>query len=167
MLGREKVANTYLGSGIAIPHGLLKDRDLIHSTGLAVLQVPDGVEWNPGETVQLVVAIAAASDEHLQILANLTQVLADEAEVAELVKTTDPSVVVRRLTRCRRRAIGARGARRSTSTVTPLPTSCSASPPACTPARRQRSSTSPRASPATFGCAAATRWPTARASPHC
>ncbi len=61
--------------------------------------MPDGVEWNPGETVQLVVAIAAASDEHLQILANLTQVLADEAEVAELVKTTDPSVVVRRLTR--------------------------------------------------------------------
>ena len=98
MLGREKVANTYLGSGIAIPHGLLKDRDLIHSTGLAVVQVPDGVEWNPGETVRLVVAIAAASDEHLQILANLTQVLADEAEVAELVKTTDPSVVVRRLT---------------------------------------------------------------------
>ena len=104
MLGREKVANTYLGSGIAIPHGLLKDRDLIHSTGLAVLQVPDGVEWNPGETVQLVVAIAAASDEHLQILANLTQVLADESEIAELVKTTDPAVVVRRLTRCRRRA---------------------------------------------------------------
>ena len=100
MLGREKVANTYLGSGIAIPHGLLKDRDLIRSTGLAVLQVPDGVEWNPGETVQLVVAIAAASDEHLQILANLTQVLADESEIAEVfVKTTDPAVVVRRLTR--------------------------------------------------------------------
>ena len=55
MLGREKVANTYLGSGIAIPHGLLKDRDLIRATGIAVLQVPDGVEWNPGETVHLVV----------------------------------------------------------------------------------------------------------------
>jgi phosphocarrier protein FPr len=99
MLGREKVANTYLGSGIAIPHGLLKDRELIQSTGLAVVQVPKGVEWNPGETVHLVVAIAAASDEHLQVLANLTQVLADEQEVAELVSTTDPSVVVRRLTR--------------------------------------------------------------------
>ncbi|MET0324785.1 MAG: phosphoenolpyruvate--protein phosphotransferase [Ilumatobacteraceae bacterium] len=99
MLGREKVANTYLGSGIAIPHGLLKDRELIHATGLAVLQVPAGVEWNPGEIVHLVVAIAAASDEHLQILANLTQVLADDDEVAELVSTTDPAVVVGRLTR--------------------------------------------------------------------
>ena len=29
MLLREKVANTYLGNGIAIPHGLPKDRELI------------------------------------------------------------------------------------------------------------------------------------------
>jgi phosphocarrier protein FPr len=98
MLGREKVANTYLGGGIAIPHGLLKDRDLIRRTGIAVVQVPAGVEWNPGEEVRLVVAIAAASDEHLQILANLTQVLADEDEVERLATTDDPRVVVDRLT---------------------------------------------------------------------
>jgi phosphocarrier protein FPr len=104
MLGREKVANTYLGSGIAIPHGMIKDRDLIRSTGLAVLQVPSGVEWNPGETVRLVVAIAAASDEHLQILANLTQLLADEHEVRELATTADPALVVDRLTRTERPA---------------------------------------------------------------
>ncbi len=42
MMGREKVANTYLGNGIAIPHGLLDDRDLILNTGIAVLQVPAG-----------------------------------------------------------------------------------------------------------------------------
>ena len=166
MLGREKVANTYLGSGIAIPHGLLKDRDLIRSTGLAVLQVPDGVEWNPGETVQLVVAIAAASDEHLQILANLTQVLADESEIAELVKTTDPAVVVRRLTRAgdeRQRP----SSPRSTSTATPPPMWCCASPLGCTPVRRPPSSMSPRASRATCVSAVAPRWPTARASPPC
>ena len=97
MLGREKVANTYLGEGIAIPHGMLKDRELIHSTGLAVVQVPGGVEWNPGETVRLVVGIAAASDEHLQILANLTRILADAALVDELSTTPDPGVIVARL----------------------------------------------------------------------
>jgi phosphocarrier protein FPr len=48
MLGREQVANTYLGNGIAIPHGLSKDRDLIKRTGVAVVQVPAGVTWNPG-----------------------------------------------------------------------------------------------------------------------
>ena len=99
MLGREKVANTYLGEGIAIPHGMLKDRDMIRQTGIAVVQVPSGVEWNPGEQVRLVVGIAAASDEHLQILANLTQVLADADEVERLSTTLDPAVLVDRLTR--------------------------------------------------------------------
>src|SRR5271165_2962720 len=55
MLGREQQANTYLGNGIAIPHGMPKDRELIHRTGVSVVQVPDGVEWNPGQTVRLVV----------------------------------------------------------------------------------------------------------------
>ena len=53
MLARERVANTYLGNGIAIPHGIPKDRDLIKQTGVAVFQVPGGVEWNPGETVKM------------------------------------------------------------------------------------------------------------------
>ena len=99
MLGREKVANTYLGDGIAIPHGMLKDREMIRQTGIAVVQVPSGVEWNPGEQVRLVVGIAAASDEHLQILANLTQVLADADEIERLSTTSDSSVLVDRLTR--------------------------------------------------------------------
>lgn len=98
MLGREKVANTYLGSGLAIPHGLLKDAALIKRTGIAVVQVPGGIEWNPGETVKLVVGIAAARDDHLGILANLTRILGDDHAMAELVTTTDPDLVVTRLT---------------------------------------------------------------------
>ena len=98
MLGREKVANTFLGGGIAIPHGLLKDREMILRTGIAVVQVPAGVEWNPGEPVRIVVGIAAASDDHLSILANLTRILADDEAIEELATTTDPDVVVRRLT---------------------------------------------------------------------
>ena len=68
---------------------------MIRQTGIAVVQVPSGVEWNPGEQVRLVVGIAAASDEHLQILANLTQVLADADEVERLSTTSDPAVLVR------------------------------------------------------------------------
>src|SRR5437763_13923290 len=62
MLGREEVANTYLGNGIAIPHGLPKDRDLIKQTGIAVVQVPGGVTWNPGETATLIVGKPAHTD---------------------------------------------------------------------------------------------------------
>ncbi len=94
MLAREKVANTFLGNGIAIPHGLPKDRELILRTGIAVLQVPDGMQWNRGETVHLVVAIAARSDEHIGILANLTTVLTDEDTVRQLATTNDPDDII-------------------------------------------------------------------------
>ncbi|MGD9164831.1 MAG: HPr family phosphocarrier protein, partial [Chromatiales bacterium] len=98
MLGREKVANTFLGNGIAIPHGLPKDRELIKQTAIAVAQFPDGVEWAPGDKVHLVVGIAAKSDEHLQILSNLTGVLGEPEEAARLATTTNPADIVGRLT---------------------------------------------------------------------
>ena len=99
MLGRERQANTYLGSGIAIPHGMGQDRALIHRTGVSVLQLPDGVEWNPGQTVRLVVGIAAKSDEHLAVLAALTDVLDDAALAERLGRTRDPADIVAGLTR--------------------------------------------------------------------
>ncbi|MEA5451659.1 phosphoenolpyruvate--protein phosphotransferase [Leptolyngbya sp. CCNP1308] len=98
MLARETQANTYLGNSIAIPHGQPAKRDLIVTTGIAVLQIPAGVEWNPGEVVRLVVGIAAKSDEHLQILTNLTHVLDDPAAVQALVETEDAQVICDRLT---------------------------------------------------------------------
>jgi phosphoenolpyruvate-protein phosphotransferase len=99
MLGRELQANTYLGNGIAIPHGMGKDRELINRTGVSVVQFPGGVEWNPGQTVRIVVGIAAKSDEHLSILAALTDVLDDSTAAARLAETNDPAEIIRGLTR--------------------------------------------------------------------
>lgn len=101
MLGRETQANTYLGNGISIPHGMQKDRQHIHRTGISVVQVPAGVEWNPGETAHLVVGIAAQSDEHLGILANLVTVLDDPALVQRLAHTDDPDEIITSLNRPR------------------------------------------------------------------
>jgi phosphocarrier protein FPr len=98
MMGREAVANTYLGNGLTIPHGLPQDRHLIQRTGIAVLQVPDGVTWNAGETAQLVVGIAAKSDEHIDILRRLTRVLGNKAQVARLTQTNDALDIIEALT---------------------------------------------------------------------
>lgn len=98
MMEREKVAHTYLGNGIAIPHGLPKDRDLILQTGISVVQFPAGVEWNPGEKVHLVVGIAAKSDEHIEILSNLTHILDDDETVQRLSQTTSPDDIIDCLT---------------------------------------------------------------------
>ncbi|GAA5449600.1 hypothetical protein Ddep01_03389 [Deinococcus depolymerans] len=99
MLARETQANTYLGSGVAIPHGTPDTRHLIHRTGLAVLQLPQGVRWGEdGEQVRLVIGIAAASDEHLDILRRLTRVLSDDALVGRLSVTRDPAQLREALT---------------------------------------------------------------------
>ena len=103
------MANTYLGNGIAIPHGLPKDRDLILRTGIAVLQVPDGLQWNRGETVYLVVAIAARSDEHIGILANLTNCPDRRSRPCNrLAHTDDPMTSSRRSSGTRTARCGAR-----------------------------------------------------------
>ncbi|NBD10278.1 phosphoenolpyruvate--protein phosphotransferase [Corallococcus sp. c25j21] len=97
MLQREQVSATYLGHGIAIPHGLPAARDLVLQTGVVVVQFPAGVAWNQEGHARIVVGIAAKSDEHLQVLANLTGVLGDEARSEALAHTRDPAVIIHAL----------------------------------------------------------------------
>lgn len=75
MLAREAQHSTYLGNGIAIPHGTVDTRDLVNKTGVQLHHYPQGVDWGEGQTVYLAIAIAAKSDEHLAILKQLTHVL--------------------------------------------------------------------------------------------
>lgn len=97
MLKREESMSTSLGNGVAIPHGVYENRDQILQTGISVLQLSNGVDWDEDEKVYLVIGIAASGDEHVGVLANLAEVIDDEEALAELLKTTDPDVVVRYL----------------------------------------------------------------------
>ncbi|MBP2299381.1 phosphoenolpyruvate--protein phosphotransferase [Azospirillum picis] len=93
MLKREAVANTFLGHGVAIPHGMVDDRDMVRRNGIAILQVPDGVHWNEGQTARLVVAIAAQSDAHIAVLRRLTRLMQDETTLSALFTTSDPAAL--------------------------------------------------------------------------
>ncbi|MDN2483544.1 fused PTS fructose transporter subunit IIA/HPr protein [Vibrio agarivorans] len=75
MLNRENQNSTFLGNGIAIPHGTTDTRDMVKTTGVAVHHFPQGVDWGDGNTVFVAIGIAAKSDEHLGILKQLTKVL--------------------------------------------------------------------------------------------
>ncbi len=94
MLARETSMSTSLGNGVAIPHGVYENRGQILKTGISVLQIPDGVDWGDGDQVFLVIGIAACGDEHVGVLSNLASVIDDEANLASLLKTTDPEVIV-------------------------------------------------------------------------
>ena len=95
MLARERSMSTNLGNGVAIPHGVYENRDHILKTGISVLQLVDGVAWDEDEKVYLVIGIAATADEHVGVLANLAEVIDSEENLAELMNTTDPDVIVK------------------------------------------------------------------------
>ncbi|MCY3851417.1 MAG: PTS sugar transporter subunit IIA [Acidimicrobiaceae bacterium] len=88
MRQRETKASTYLGNGVALPHGLLESKDYIRSTGIVVVQHPDGVDWQAG-TAHLVVGLAAVGDDHVRVLSQLAEILQDEELCERLWTTTD------------------------------------------------------------------------------
>jgi len=96
MLAREQQTSTFLGNGIAIPHGTTDTRDQVLKTGVQVYQFPQGVTWGEGQTAYVAIGIAASSDEHLALLRQLTHVLSDDS-VAEQLKTATTAEELRAL----------------------------------------------------------------------
>ncbi|WP_313049687.1 fused PTS fructose transporter subunit IIA/HPr protein [Atlantibacter subterraneus] len=96
MLARELQTSTYLGNGIAIPHGTTDTRDQVLKTGVKVFQFPQGIAWGEGQTAYVAIGIAASSDEHLGLLRQLTHVLSDD-DVAEQLKNAASAEELRAL----------------------------------------------------------------------
>ncbi|MDN3696304.1 fused PTS fructose transporter subunit IIA/HPr protein [Vibrio cortegadensis] len=96
MINREKQNSTFLGNGIAIPHGTTDTRDLVKQTGITVHHFPQGVQWGDNNTVYVAIGIAAKSDEHLEILKQLTKVLSDDGieECLRLANTKDEIIAI-------------------------------------------------------------------------
>ena len=88
MLNREHDLSTYIGKGIAIPHGENAVKDTIKKTGIVVCQYPDGVKFGD-ETAYLVIGIAGVGNDHLAILANIATMVGDytDEQLEQLFKT--------------------------------------------------------------------------------
>ena len=87
MLEREKIVTTYIGMGLAIPHGTTHDEGIIHKTGIVLIQYPEGIDFGD-EKAQLVIGIAGKGGEHMEILSKICTTLEDET-ILEKMKTTD------------------------------------------------------------------------------
>ena len=93
LINREQQSATYLGQGIAIPHGTPQSREFILETGIRLAHFPEGIIWDGENRIYLAVVIAAKSDEHLQVLQILTRALMQD--VSEQVKNaTRPEQIV-------------------------------------------------------------------------
>lgn len=93
MHAREKELSTYIGNGVAIPHGDKSSKDKIIKSGIVILQYPEGIDYGDGNIAYLVIGIAGKDNEHLKILSKLSLVLEDEKLVKEIIKETDKEKV--------------------------------------------------------------------------
>jgi mannitol PTS system EIIA component len=96
MLRREKDISTYIGEGVAIPHGTNAGKQAVLRDALAVVSFAEPVDWD-GFPVSVCVAIAAQGDGHLEILGELAEILLDADRAAELRQATETDDVIRLL----------------------------------------------------------------------
>lgn len=92
MLERERIISTYIGMGIAVPHGNSGSHEHIMHSGISITQYPGGVDFD-GEKAYLVIGIAGTDDKHMDILTSLSTILSDE-EILEQVKNTNDKMYI-------------------------------------------------------------------------
>lgn len=97
MLEREKLATTYMGMGLAIPHGTTKAKASVKKTGIVVMQYPQGIDFGE-EKAYLIIGIAGIGDEHLDLLGAICSALDDDSIMDKMKSTDDIDWIISQLT---------------------------------------------------------------------
>ncbi len=92
MLARERTVSTFVGEGVAIPHGTLAGKDAVNRDALVFLAFPDGIDWE-GETVTLCIGISAVGGGHIALLSRLAEIVLDPDRAAQLRSAATPDEV--------------------------------------------------------------------------
>ena len=94
MLEREEMTSTFMGNFVAIPHGTDDAKKEVKNLGIAIIQVPEGVDFGDGNIVKLIIGIAGKGDEHLDILSNIAIVVSEEENVEKIVNASSEEEVL-------------------------------------------------------------------------
>jgi PTS system mannitol-specific IIC component len=84
---REASVSTYMGNGLAIPHGTNEAKDSIRRTGISFVRYAEPIDWN-GKPAEFVVGIAGAGKDHMAVLTKIAGVFLNPGEVARLREAT-------------------------------------------------------------------------------
>lgn len=94
MLEREEVVSTYMGGGLAIPHGTKDGKQFIKSTGLSVVRFPNGVDFGGDEPAFVVIGIAAAGDGHMEVLTNVAMIFTEDDAIERVMNAATPAAII-------------------------------------------------------------------------
>lgn len=84
MIKREETCSTFMGNGLALPHGVEEAKKEVLSSGISVVSVPNGIDWG-GEEVKIVIGIAGVGDDHLEILGKIADKMLSPEQAEELL----------------------------------------------------------------------------------
>lgn len=95
LFARERLASTGLGEGIAVPHGRIKGvRDALAAFIRLASPVPfDAPDGKPVSQLLILLAPESATQQHLDILAEVAQLLSDPHLRERLGQETDPLTI--------------------------------------------------------------------------
>lgn len=94
MLEREEVTSTYMGNYVAIPHGTEDAKKAVLETGIAIVTVPDGVDFGGGNIVKLLIGIAGKGDEHLEVLSQIAVVCSEEENIDAILNASSKQEIL-------------------------------------------------------------------------
>lgn len=92
MFEKEKVFNTAIGNSIAIPHGIESMTGEILNSGIAIFTYPNGIDWDDGRIVKLVIGVASVGDDHMTALAKIAEACETEEAVDRIVKMNEDEI---------------------------------------------------------------------------
>lgn len=84
---REASVSTYMGNGLAIPHGTNEAKDAIHSSAMSFIRLTEPIDWS-GKPVNFVIGIAGAGGTHLELLQKVAKLFSKKESVAQLEAAT-------------------------------------------------------------------------------
>ncbi|NMA75705.1 MAG: PTS transporter subunit EIIA [Actinomycetales bacterium] len=87
MHDREASVSTFMGNGLAIPHGTHEAKSSITRSAMSFVRYPGGIDWN-GNPTTFVIGIAGVGDEHLALLQKVAMTFSDPAQVERLEQAT-------------------------------------------------------------------------------
>ena len=93
MLRRESLVSTYIGMGVAIPHGENDVKSSIIKSGITFIQLRDGVCFGE-DMAYLIVGIAGVGDDHIKILSNLAEIIGDEENLKRLKESNSKKEIL-------------------------------------------------------------------------
>jgi mannitol PTS system EIIA component len=94
MLEREEIASTYMGGGLAIPHGTKEAKGMVISTGLSIVRFPEGVDFGGDEPAFIVIGIAGAGGDHMEILTNVAMIFTDDESIEKVMNASSEEEIL-------------------------------------------------------------------------